>query len=251
MRLYSEYPFASITMSRDEHFIKSLGLLFKEFKPKTILESGTFVGLGSTDLLAKTILQNNIPIEQFFTLEVDYNLFRVAKKNLKKFSFIKPIWGMSVSRKEARVFIENDNAIKEHEKYPEIFIDDINNPFAFYKNEIDGHLSASKNLVSFSDRLFYTLSKPLFTFKENVFEEILPIIKNNLPLILLDSAGGIGLLEFNKVFKGLTGTEYLLILDDVYHLKHFRSREIIEKDPNFNILFSSRQHGWLIAYHKK
>jgi len=40
---------------------------------------------------------------------------------------------------------------------------------------------------------------------------------------------------------------YYLVLDDVHHLKHFRSLIDIKKDKKFEILCENLEHGWVIA----
>jgi hypothetical protein len=41
---------------------------------------------------------------------------------------------------------------------------------------------------------------------------------------------------------------YYLVLDDIHHLKHFRSKEYIENHPEeFNLISMDIEAGWLIA----
>ncbi len=249
MKNYADYAKSSISMSKDDKFIKTLDEIFERNLIKNIVESGTFKGTGSTTTIAESIIRTNSSINKFYTLEVDKKFHKIAVKNLKKFNFIKPIWGISVSPKEAVDFINNDDAIINHIKYPDIFIDTIENPKDFYINEINGQLSKITEKRNFFSNLF-SVKNDNETFQENVFDHLLPNLINETPLILLDSAGGIGFFEFKTVLKHLMNSPFIIILDDVNHLKHFRSLNYIRESNNFKILNESIEDGWIIAEHK-
>jgi hypothetical protein len=208
------------------------------------------LGLGSTTLLAETILKTNVKKPNFVTIEVDYVLFKKAKKNLAKYDFVTPTWGLTVLAATAIEFIKKDEAITNHSQYADVFIDNLENPTQFYLDEVNGQLSKQyfkkSNFLSFVKKLF---DKAPPNFQENLFATLLPVVKNDKPLILLDSAGGIGFLEFQTVHNALNGTPYFLILDDIHHLKHFRSYKEVTTNPNFKILAQNKEHGWVIAKH--
>ena len=71
MKLYSEYPYASISMSKDAEYRAVVESILKTNTVKSILESGTFNGLGSTSMLSDIIVENNIKLNFFYTLEVE------------------------------------------------------------------------------------------------------------------------------------------------------------------------------------
>jgi hypothetical protein len=252
MKKYSDYKFASVSMSTDQLFKDTVAKLFVENDIKNIVESGTFMGLGSTTLLANAIIASNKALPNFRTLEVDEKLFNNARKNLSKFPFVTCKWGISVTAEDAIAFIKKDDAINQHEKYPDVFIDDTENPVAFYVNEVNGQLSKLHMKESFftklADKLF---SKPKAIFEEGIFDAVIPSIKKSTPLFLLDSAGGLGYLEFQKVHTLMDGYPYFLILDDIHHLKHFRSLRDIQANTNFTIIEKNLEHGWVIAKFEK
>jgi len=238
-------------MSADELFLAALDTLFLTNEIGAIVESGTYVGSGSSTMLAKSIIKSGKTIPAFITIEVDKSFYKKAVRNLAKYKFITPIWGLSISTAEAKAFIENDEAILHHEKYPDIFIDTLDEPASFYLNEVNGQLSRVgersffrkiKNLISPSNKT---------SFEENVFERIIPPIKNVVPLFLLDSAGGLGYLEFQKVKTMMDGNTHFLILDDIHHLKHFRSYRDVSEDSNYQIIAKNLENGWLIAKYEK
>lgn len=250
MKNYAEYSKGSISMSKDKKFLKTIDEVFNEYDIKVIVESGTFKGTGSTTTIAEAVIKNNIALESFYTIEVDYNFYKIAKKNLKKFKFVHPLWGLSVDQDKAISFIQNDDAIINHSNYPDVYIDTLNNPAEFYLNEINGQLSRSvKKKYRFSN--FFNIRRNKDEFLKNVFDTLLPKIKTKSLLILLDSAGGIGYLEFKTVLQYLVNSEFIIILDDVHHLKHFRSLQFIRESSNFKILNESLEDGWVIARYKK
>lgn len=251
MKNYAAYEFASISMTKDKEFSLALDELFEKNEISHLLETGTYLGLGSTSFLANSILKSKKKLPIFFTLEVDGNIHKKAKKNLKKYPFVQPIWGLSVRSEEAVNFTKNDDAILNHEQYPDVFIDDIKDPIKFYLTEIEGKLS--KNI--YKKHLFKKLknffkSKDVMPFQENIFGEIIPQIKNLDPLFLLDSAGSLGYLEFNKIQELMDGCSHFLILDDIHHIKHFRSYRDVKANSKYTILAENLEHGWLIARYK-
>lgn len=252
MKNYAEYQFASISMTNDKEFALALNDLFEKNTISHVLETGTYLGLGSTTFLANAILNSGKELPLFYTLEVDGNIHKKARKNLRKFQFVQPMWGISVNSEEAVNFTKNDDAIINHENYPDVFIDDIKDPVRFYLTEVEGKLS--KNIYK---KHFFRKLKNFFKFrevepfKENIFGELIPQIKHSDPLFLLDSAGSLGYLEYNKVQEMMDGQNHFLILDDIHHIKHFRSYRDIKANDKYTILAENLQHGWLIARYKK
>jgi hypothetical protein len=250
MKDYSQYAHASVSMSKDQEFIDAIATLFRNNKIEYIVESGTYMGTGSTKTIADLVLQNKVPIKTLYTIEVDRKLFSKAIKNLRKYPFVTPIWGISVDPEEAIKFVNTDDAIQNHEKYPDVFIDTLNNPVQFYISELNGQLSQTSKPEGFFSKIFSNNVSPKESFEKNVFKRILLGVKECNPLILLDSAGGIGFLEFNTVLDYLKEKKFIIILDDIHHLKHFRSLAYIENSKNFTVLNKSPQHGWVIAMYK-
>lgn len=248
MKDYALYARSSISMSNDELFLTTIDKILTSYPIKTIIESGTFKGTGSTTTLAKAIIKNNVSLDNFYTIEVDYNFYNAAKKWLKRYKFVHPIWGLSVDESEAMSFIENDEAINNHNKYPDIYIDTLINPKDFYLNEIKGQLSKTNKLSSL--RKLFNFKSKNDAFQMDVFASLLPKVKDQMSLILLDSAGGIGFLEFNTILKYLHNSEFIIILDDIHHLKHFRSLQHIKSSNNFRLIAENFIDGWVIAKHK-
>ena len=252
MKRYADYQHASISMSKDTDFIAAVNDAFRQYPIQHVIECGTFLGTGSTVVLAEAIKDTGrlSSLRSFYTLEVDYYFFRQAKKNLKRYPFIKPVWGMSVTKKEALAFIQNDEVLKNHQAIEDVFIDDVNDPVSFYTNEVNGNLSNTSSWERKKAVKKFGWQKPFFFFREGFLARKIPEIKNEFPLFLLDSAGGIGWLEFQKVVQLMGSHAYVMILDDTHHIKHFRSLRYIQQNQHFTILASNQQHGWAIAHYK-
>lgn len=250
MKEYSSYAKASVSMSKDQVFIDTVESIINKNEISYIVESGTYIGTGSTRTIAEILLKNKKTIQKFYTIEVDNTLFLKAKKNLKKYAFVEPIWGISVDPDVAIKFVSSDDAIANHQQYPDVFIDTLENPVEFYTNEIKGQFSKTHAKPSLWNKIFHRKALSEEQFLENVFKTLLPRVKNFNPIILLDSAGGIGWLEFKTVMEYMNSSPFIIILDDIHHLKHFRSLDYIEKSQKFSILNKSIEDGWVIASYK-
>lgn len=219
MKIYKDYQYASITMLEDRPFLEAL----RKFSPSVIVETGTHLGTGSTKMLA------SLNPKKLYTIECSYVNYSQAKNNLKMLPFVECLHGLSVGVEESKEFMN----VNKHIFDDDVFIDDAN-PMEFYTNEIMGMLNGGEQTDG---------------MKENLLSEILVKIADENPLILLDSAGGIGLLEFNKVKEIMGDRPYTLVLDDTHHVKHHRSKLDIQQDSSFKIVYNDDVHGRLIAVH--
>jgi hypothetical protein len=220
MKLYKDYQFASISMANDDMLLDVL----KKVSTKYIIECGTYLGTGSTKMLA------SLNPERLITIECSYLNYIKAKKNLEKYSFVECYHGLSVGIDESVSFMSNNSYIFEDD----VFVDD-ENPLKFYTNEIAGMLSGGDTIDGMN---------------ENLLLSLLPEIADKCPLIVLDSAGGIGLFEFRRVKQIMGDRPYVLLLDDTHHVKHYRSKLEIYSDDDFTVIYENKAHGSLIATHK-
>jgi hypothetical protein len=135
-----------------------------------------------------------------------------------------------------------------HRENPDVFIDDIEDPIRFYRDELLGHLERDR--VAPGERL-RQLSDRIFKYAgDNLLEKYLGQFCSYRPLIILDSAGAVGFLEFSIVEQIMRAHPYVLLLDDIHHLKHFRSLQRIESDKRFRIVHLDRSDGWVLACHQ-
>lgn len=246
---YTSHPHYSMSMSQDDLLVNSLALEVQKSRINYILESGTFRGTGSTLTLSKIFEKIEPPIK-FVTLEANWRNWRTAKFNLRKYPFVECIWGLTVPIPEAIAFIEGDNVLNNHNYYDNIYIDAIDNPLEFYKNEISGKLKYSEyKYLNYLISIIAFIEKPFRFQGDNLLRKYLLDFKNSKPLILLDSAGGIGFLEFNIVNHILNDKPFFIILDDIHHVKHFRSYEFIRDSNDYKIIDVNEENGWVFAKH--
>jgi hypothetical protein len=247
MKPYSQYAHASISMSKDDMFQSTLNWLFEKNPVDLVVECGTYVGLGSTTSLAQAIINSKKPAPLFITMEADEIIYNEASLNLRRFPFIIPVWGLSVASEAAKDFLRNDEALLHPERYPDVFTDHMVDPVGNYINEIEGQLSKTLQ-VSTDYKLDVKRLLEGRRFQENVLGLIFDNINFTLPVFLLDSAGGIGYFEFQTVQRLMNGRPHFLILDDIHHVKHFRSyRDIADPKNGYIIINESMPNGWVIA----
>jgi hypothetical protein len=91
------------------------------------------------------------------------------------------------------------------------------------------------------------ISEVSYNVKDNILYECLKAFDGKPELVVLDSAGHIGLQEFNELMSWVQG-EFFLALDDINHVKHFKTVEKIKADERFKIVWqTSDKFGSLIA----
>lgn len=193
------------------------------------METGTYLGQGSTRILIDAFEER--PPDVFYTIEVSPRSYAQALKNLSDVPFVHCVWGLSVGLEQAERFIQSDPLLKETQNRPDIYIDS-DDPIAFYLAEIRGALGGGQPLDSLPDRWL---------------EFLLPVVRGRRPLIALDSAGGIGWLEFQEVMRLAGNDAFALFLDDVNHVKHYRSLRFVENDARFEVVASDLEQGWAVA----
>ena len=139
-----------------------------------------------------------------------------------------------------------------HEKYLEVFIDNAKDPINFYVNELEGRLNDSSNNII--KQFLKKILRPSRNANTNPTYNLLPsLIKefgNHEMLIVLDSAGGVGHMEFQITDELMKNKNYYILLDDTHHLKHFRGYDIIKNRGDFSIINASEKNGWVFANHK-
>lgn len=179
-----------------EKFIQSI---IKKYNIESIVETGTYDGMGSSQILAKMDLP-------FDTIECHGMNFIASKVNLESFGNTRVHHAYSLSLNEMLEFINNDEWTNNPQKMIELGVKfDHDNPRWYYKHELNDVVSKPPQ----EDLLMKLITNP------------------ERQLVFLDSSGGVGLLEFQKVI-GLPKEilrEKVIMLDDVNHIKHYRSVE--------------------------
>lgn len=202
-------------------FEETIFSLTKNFKIEEIIETGTYNGLGSTSVFARTGIKT-ISME---SCEKHYNL---AKNNLQNFPNVELHHASSLPFDEMEQFILEDD----------IYFSDL---VVSEKIKIDGTDQSKDYNLS---KKFYLEEVRGFSNKKIPTENLLITLIDNLKnqLVFLDSAGGVGFLEFKK-FMTLDSEKLknkILVLDDVSHVKHYRS-VVTLKQLNHNVTISPNQ----------
>jgi hypothetical protein len=251
MKLYSEKAGASIKMIPDHEFVTILRSIIEKENIQSVFESGTYLGTGSTTTVADVFVNTKKLPKNFITVETNLEYFKRAKKNLTKYNFINPVFGLSVDYLEAVKFLVNDDIFNNLEEYDYVYIDHVSKPQHGYLKEIMAGVLQLENRNTPAKKrrnIFSSAKRDSFEFKNNMLSEFCETLRNETVLIILDSSAGIGFYEFSQVRNLMAKRNYYIILDDIQHLKHFRSKEYIECHPEeFELLGINMESGWLIA----
>ena len=218
-----------VTAVRTESaFARAIDLLFSKVRPRKIIESGTFLGTGTTTIIATAIVQYGIEDAVFYTIEVNPAIHRQAKLNLEQrdlLRYVLPLNGLSVPRSLLPTYQEIEQRCIHDVEAQGLYVDhDLNVRAQLYFSETN-HTDVPDDL----------LGKCLKKFDDRP------------DFLLLDSGGHMGLIEFNYVIDRLKGPCYIA-LDDTCHVKHYKSFLQMQKDPRFEILIAEREKtGFCIA----
>lgn len=177
-------------------FSKTVRFLCDTFNVEEVIETGTFDGKGSTTIFAET----KLPV---VSLESNKGLAETARKHLNAYPNVKILNVLSLKKSDMKDFIVKDNYV-----FPNWIHRDVND--------------------SSKEKEFYTQE-----INQDVEEDVLRGLIDNdkRQLIFLDSAGAVGYLEFKEVMKISEErlSKKVLLMDDVFHIKHFRSIKELEK----------------------
>jgi hypothetical protein len=247
MKLYSEFRAGSMSLTHNGRLRGLLRQVISTENVQYVLETGTFQGLGSTTFIAECFPQPSPP-RRFVTIEANWDSWRRARWNLRRFPFVTCVWGLSIELEQGLAFVNDDDWIRNHADHPDIYIDGTDDPVGFYSNELKGKLRGEM-ATSIWARIRQPFDRIFHYQGEGLLKRCLQEMKESRPLVVLDSAGGTGLLEFTILREFMSDRPYLLLLDDVHHIKHYRSLCHVQTDPSFELLGHSQVHGWALAKH--
>lgn len=197
--------------------------ILRSYPMFNIIETGTYDGAGST----AAIIEAMHPDAYFFSIEVCPYLYSLAVARFRTVDCGLILRnGLSIPRNLLPTIeqIKEDYVFNRPDK--SIFIDhkDSNRAINYFKET--NYPEAPDNL----------LGAALQTF--------------NPQFILLDSAGHIGYIEFQYLIARLQD-KCIIALDDIGHIKHYRSYQQILTDSRFKILASGdEKFGYCIAEFK-
>lgn len=202
-------------------FSDNIHRLFREIRPKKIIETGTYLGTGTTTIIASALRHLAIEDAVFYSIEVNPDNQRQAASNLKNkglLPYVTLIHGLSIPRHLLPTIEEIDDSCVKNIANPHIYLDHHEHERALkYYNETNW-----KDVPD--DRLGICL---------HYF--------NGCPdFVLLDSAGHMGNIEFNYLIQKLR-SDCIIALDDTNHIKHYKSLLQIRNDPRFQVIVESKE----------
>lgn len=215
-------------VSGDSEFQKSIMKLFRSIRPRKIIETGTYIGTGTTSIICRALDELNIKHSKFCSIEVNPMHFKQAQHNLAQDVLAGRIFllnGLSVPRKMLPTINEIRQSTVENIEYEDIFVD---------------HKEHERAIRYFQETDFSGMP-------DDMLGSCLEEFGGRPDFVLLDSAGHMGYIEFKYLVSKLKGPCYIA-LDDIYHIKHHKSFLEISEDPRFEVIVSSREKfGFCIA----
>jgi hypothetical protein len=208
------------------HFARCITDVFARLRPRRIIETGTYLGTGTTIVIARAIRDLRLDSSLFYSIEVNPKHVRRARQNLSRAGLgVEILSGLSIPRallpsidQIEQTYVKNvvaDGIIVDHEEA---------NRAQLYHSETD-----------FPDLPDDLLGKVLaeFDYKPD--------------FVLLDSGGHIGHVEFRYTIDRLR-SPCVIALDDIHHVKHFASFRDLRADDRFELLVASEEKfGFCIA----
>jgi hypothetical protein len=200
-------------IDHESGFAAALAEVVRTLKPRKILETGTFYGDGSTRIIADALRESGVTDYEFYTIEVNPVRAEGARRNLA----------------DTKVLVENGLTVRR----------DMLPGF----EEIGACCAKAEELgmtVDYDEnerRQRYFEETDFCDVPEEMLATVLDRFDGRPDFVLLDSAGHMGYLEFNYLLERLRGS-CVMALDDIKHVKHYKSFQQILKDPRFTILSS-------------
>lgn len=226
VRVAADYVQAGTQVEAESSFGAEIRKLFAKIRPRKIIETGTYLGAGTTTIISRALEALGIRDAVVYTIEVNPQNYARAKEYFAANKMnVQALNGLSVPRS---MLPDRDQIARRtitDVDYDGIFVD--------HKEERRVELyHGETNFPQVEDDLLYKCLER-FDFRPD--------------FVLLDSAGHIGSIEFDYLIENLQGECYIA-LDDIYHVKHHRSFQRIQSDPRFEVITASKEKfGFCIA----
>lgn len=215
-------------ISQESDFARSIREIFTQYRPTKIIETGTYLGTGTTSVIASTLRQLGLNDTRFYSIEVNPQNIAQAQYNLTQAGlapFVRLCHGLSVPRSILPTVEQIEESCVRNIEFDDIFVD---------------HREHNRATLYYQETNFDGV-------EEDLLGKALKAFDDRPDFVILDSAGHMGFVEFSYLLEKLKGP-CIIALDDVYHIKHHKSFSRLKRDPRFQVLADSREKfGFCIA----
>jgi len=197
-------------MAAGTAFMDAITKLIVDNKITRVIETGTYLGTGTTQAVWKGLEATGEQTRTFVSIEVNPdNHFHAVRNNKgRKIDFL---MGLSIPR---------ESLPKRNEITFEGYDDSV----------IVDHNEANRA------KLYY--QETAHNVPDRMLDKALVLTAYYPHLVILDSGGHVGMLEFDYLMSMVKGDLYLA-LDDTNHVKHFDTVKKIETDDRFTLTFQT------------
>lgn len=226
VKVAEDYVQAGMHIEIESSFGAEIRNLFARIRPRKIIETGTYLGTGTTTIIAAALEALGIRDAVFYTIEVNPQNYARAKEYFAANHMnVQALNGLSMPR----------SMLPDKDEIARKTITDVDYDGIFVDHKEQSRVELYHGETDFpqveDDLLYKCLER--FDFRPD--------------FVLLDSGGHIGSIEFDYLIENLQGECYIA-LDDVYHVKHHRSFQRIQSDPRFEVVAESKEKfGFCIA----
>lgn len=219
LKVAEDYVKSGIAVDTESTFGQSIKEVFTKIQPRKIIECGTYRGTGTTTIIANTLKELGINDYVFCTIEVNPQNYQLAVDYFRKNNInVKALNGLSLPR----TMLPNADQI-ENDTIKNVVGDNI-----FVDHQESRRVQRYLQETDFPD------------VPDDLLGKCLNVMKNQPDFVLLDSGAHIGYAEFRYLIDNLKGQCYIA-LDDIYHIKHYRSFQYIKSDNRFKLIKESKE----------
>ena len=215
-------------IDNQSEFASAIRQLFAEHRPTKLVETGTYLGEGTTRVIADALRQLGIAKAQFHSIEINPSHLAQARGNLYRNGLASQVnlhHGVSVPRGLLPSLSEIERSTVREIEENDLFVD---------------HREHERATLYFKETDFHGIP-------DDQLGRVLRGFGGRPDFVLLDSGGHMGNVEFNYLLSQLEGPCWIA-LDDVHHIKHRRSLRQMQADPRFEIrVESNEKFGFCIA----
>jgi ADP-heptose:LPS heptosyltransferase len=223
-KYFQDRNYSSMSVEGSTRFETELRALFQHLRPQRIIETGTYLGRGTSTIIWNALRDFGIQAE-FCTIEVNPEHYRQAVAYFQVNNMpIRAELGITLPRSKLPDLEQIQAEFVQHRQFEGIYYD---------------HRE--------SERAARYFAETDFPVPDDLLHRIMEQYDFQPDFVLLDSAGHVGFAEF-QYFLSMVRGECYLMLDDIYHCKHYRSLQYMKADPRFSLLVESpEKFGFCIA----